>query len=494
MSKQAINIVWLKRDLRTQDHAAFAAAEQAALPYVTIFMVEPSIMAYPDTSLRHLQFQYQSVLQLNKFFAPLQKSIWVCYAEALEVFAWFNQHYAVQHVFSYQESGIQLTYTRDKAVAKLLQSHQVNWVQFQRDGIVRGIKDRTSWDKMWYTVMSQPVIKNTYVAQTWSAPSNPFELPLHLQTLWSEVNSLFQPAGESFAYQYLQSFLAKRGANYSYHISKPALSRLSCSRLSPYLAWGNISIKQVYQITSVHLRTSSSKKAFLNFLSRTKWHCHFIQKFEQDCTYETHYLNKGYEALALSNNLHYLEAWKQGKTGVPLVDACMRCLHQTGWINFRMRALLVSFLTHHLDIDFRLGAHHLAQLFLDYEPGIHYPQLQMHAGTTGVNLLRVYNPVKNALQHDADAVFTKKWVPELAHLPVPLVHHPWLMTPMDNLLYNFELGKHYPAPIVNVEGGAKANVQKIWDLRHTETTQHEMRRIIKSHTRPKKADAKRSKK
>jgi deoxyribodipyrimidine photo-lyase len=378
-------------------------------------------------------------------------------------------------------------------VAKLLQSHQVNWVQFQRDGIVRGIKDRNNWDKMWYTVMSEPCIKNTYTTQHFTA-TNPFVVPPHLHTLWSEVNPLFQPAGESFAYQYLQSFLAKRGANYSYHISKPALSRLSCSRLSPYLAWGNISIKQVYQITSLHLRTSSSKKAFLNFLSRTKWHCHFIQKFEQDCTYETHYLNKGYEALQLSNNIHYLEAWKQGKTGVPLVDACMRCLHQTGWINFRMRALLVSFLTHHLDIDFRLGAHHLAQLFLDYEPGIHYPQLQMHAGTTGVNLLRVYNPVKNALQHDADAVFTKKWVPELAHLPVPLVHHPWLMTPMDNLLYNFELGKHYPAPIVNVEGGAKANVQKIWDLRHTETTQHEMRRIIKSHTRPKKADAKRSKK
>ena len=493
MSKQAINIVWLKRDLRSSDHAAFAAAESDQLPYLTIFLLEPSIISYPDTSLRHLQFQYQSVQQLNHKFTPLNKAIWICYAEATEVFNWLCQQYQVKHVFSYQESGIQLTYTRDKAVAKLLQSHQVNWVQFQRDGIVRGIKDRSNWDKMWYTVMSEPCIKNTYTTQYFTA-TNPFVVPPHLHALWSEVNPQLQPAGDVYAYKYLQSFLCTRGANYSYHISKPELSRLSCSRLSPYLAWGNISIKQVYQITSVHLRTSSSKKAFLNFLSRIKWHCHFIQKFEQDCTYETHYLNKGYEALALSNNLHYLEAWKQGKTGVPLVDACMRCLHQTGWINFRMRALLVSFLTHHLDIDFRLGSHHLAQLFLDYEPGIHYPQLQMHAGTTGVNLLRVYNPVKNALQHDADAVFTKKWVPELAHLPVPLVHHPWLMTPMDNLLYNFELGKHYPAPIVNVEGGAKANVQKIWDLRHTETTQHEMRRIIKSHTRPKKADAKRSKK
>ena len=178
------------------------------------------------------------------------------------------------------------------------------------------------------------------------------------------------------AVRYLLSFAKDRIQNYSKYISKPSESRKSCSRLSVYLAWGNLSIRQAYQMVALQNMAQSKKSALRAFRSRLKWHCHFIQKFEQEIDYEDRCINRGYELLQRENDQTKVEAWKIGETGYPLVDACMRAVTETGYLNFRMRAMLVSFLCHHLDCDWRQGVHHLAQLWLDYEPGIHYPQFQ----------------------------------------------------------------------------------------------------------------------
>ena len=116
------------------------------------------------------------------------------------------------------------------------------------------------------------------------------------------------------------------------------------------------------------------------------------------------------------------ERWKRGETGFPFVDACMRSLISTGWINFRMRAMLVSFASYNLWIDWRQTSLYLARLFSDYEPGIHYSQVQMQSGTTGINTIRIYNPIKQGLEHDPQGKFIKKWVPELRHMTRANVH------------------------------------------------------------------------
>ncbi len=485
MCKEVINIVWLKRDLRTQNHLPLQMAENASYKYIILFLLEPSIICHHDTSIRHLQFQYQSVLSMQQKLKTAQQTIHICYAEAIEVLEKIQNQFTINALYSYMETGVQLTYNRDINVKGWCKKNNIVWQEVQRDGTIRGIRNRDGWDKQWYTQMCKPIIVNNYATNKKIAWKNEFAIEKNLLTQLQNYNTQMQPPGEDYAMRYLMSFVNDRAKNYSKHISKPALSRFSCSRLSPYLSWGNISIAQVFQTVIQYKNNGLYKFGITNFLSRLKWHCHFIQKMEQACWHETKCINKGYENLGWQRNDKYIKAWKTGLTGYPLVDACMRCLINTGWINFRMRAMLVSFFCHQLLQDWRWGAPYLAQQFLDYEPGIHYPQFQMQAGTTGINTVRMYNPVKQSEDNDADAVFIKKWVPELNEIPITLIHRPWLLTIAEQQMYNLTLGKDYPLPIIDLAEATKTAKELIWGQRKTKKVQEENTKILNKLTRRK---------
>ena len=479
--KENINIVWIKRDIRSQDHASFFEAEIDSKSYLPIYIFEPSILKHSDSSLRHQQFIYHSLLCLNKTLKQHQKQVCIFYGEAHEIFSFLIEKFNVDKVFSYQESGIEKTWIRDKKIKELLEQENIIWKEFQRDGIIRGIKNRNGWDKNWYTFVNKPVIENSYGSTSQPVINHSFCLPKKYKNELLSYLSNFQKAGESFAWKYLKSFCKDRGKNYSKHISKPTESRMSCGRLSPYLAWGNISIKQAAQYVKSHPNYNSNKRSFNGLLTRLKWHCHFMQKFENECTYETLCVNKGYETMPYESNPKHIEAWKVGKTGWPMVDACMRCLKETGWINFRMRAMLVSVFCHQLDCNWKEGVYHLANLFLDYEPGIHYTQFQMQAGTTGINTIRMYNPVKQSIDHDPDGIFIKKWINELKDIPVEFIHEPWKLTELD--LQMNDIKCEYPKPLVDLVHSGKKARTKIWSYKKNEDVKAEAKRIVKLHTR-----------
>lgn len=481
---QPVAVVWFKRDLRLQDHAPLAYAIEHDLPVIPLFVFEPSLVKHQDTSDRHLRFQYESLLAMEEKLSRYNGTLYIFHDEVINVLKELTELFPRMTLLSHLETGTKLTYDRDIKLLAYCKDKGIPWEEFPNHGVIRALKARKEWDQHWLAHMEAPQervdlekMKVVLLDDEWLETHQGAPLPAGAM----RRQTRFQRGGTHHAKDLLHSFFEERIHTYQTNMSNPLTSRDSCSRLSPYIAWGNVSIRQIYQAHQSFYQDSPFPQQMEAFVSRLWWHCHFIQKLESEPRLEFDNLNSAYDKIRTDTNPRHVKAWKQGLTGYPLIDASMRCVIHTGYLNFRMRAMLVSFLTHHLWQDWRNGVHHLAKQFLDYEPGIHYAQFQMQASTTGINTIRIYNPTKQAYEQDPQGVFIKQWLPELEEVPLSLLHEPWNMTPMEQSFYNCHIGRDYPKPIVDAKESAKAAKEALWAIKQSPEAKEESKRILATH-------------
>lgn len=449
-----IQIVWFKRDLRINDHAPLVSAAQRG-PVLPVYVIEPELLAAPDFDALHWDFVRECLVELNAGLGTLGQQLIVRVGDPVEVFDGLRRTLGVAALWSHEETGNALSYARDRRVAAWCATHGLPWHELAQHGVFRRLSSRDGWARSWERRMAEPCVA---APSGLNAPAavDSIRIPssAELGLVHFARRDAVQHGGSAHGDAALRSFFGDRGARYAREMSSPAIAARSCSRLSPHLAYGTLSLRSVVAATRAELADASAgprRQSLASFMRRLHWHCHFIQKLESEPAIETRCFNRACEQLRGPADPVRLRAWLAGETGYPFVDACMRALRAHGWINFRMRAMLVSFAAYDLWLDWRVLRDPLARNFQDYEPGIHYSQLQMQSGTTGINAPRLYNPLKQALEHDPGGEFTRRYVPELAGVPSAYLHMPWMMDAGVQARSGCVLGRDYPLRIVRHE-------------------------------------------
>ena len=453
----ALSVVWFKRDLRVHDHAALAAAA-AQGPVLCLYVVEPSVWRQPDAATQHLHFVRESLRDLDRSLQALGVRLTVVTGEVTEVLERLMLTQPFEQLHSHQETGNGVTYQRDLAVQRWCSERGVRWTEWPNFGVVRRLPSRDGWARRWEAHVHAPL---SDMPQRLEACDLPWAEPAAPDAVALELHEPDQPqrqrGGRSAGLQVLHEFLSERSAAYRGGISSPLSAPTACSRLSPYLAHGCLSLREVVQATRERLaalppEARHHRLGLEAFVSRLAWHCHFIQKLEDEPELEWRNLHRGYDGLREDSfNPAHFAALTEGRTGWPLVDACVAMLRETGWVNFRMRAMLVSVAAYPLWLHWRPVGEWLARQFLDYEPGIHWSQLQMQSGTTGINTTRVYNPIKQARDHDPQGHFVRHWLPVLKRVPDAWLFEPWRMPDAVQARCGVRVGLDWPLPVVDLE-------------------------------------------
>lgn len=473
-------LLWFKRDLRLHDHPALTRAAETG-PVLPVYLVEPDYWQLPDTSARQWRFLAESLQQVRRDLRRCGADLLVRQGDAVDWLAALCRQYRIRTLLSHEETGNLWTYARDERVRAWAREAGVDWVELPQCGVVRRLKSRDGWAAKRDARVFAPQLPAPAGLRL-PGPADPGEIPdTPALNLTDDPCPGRQRGGRAKGLSLLNSFLQVRGQHYRQGMSSPLPAAQACSRLSAHLAYGTLSIREVAQAAEARARQlEASERAWAgslkSFASRLAWRDHFMQKLEDQPALEQDCMHAAAETLRPRiPDRALLQAWTAGETGIPFLDACMRSLTATGWINFRMRAMLMSFASYHLWLDWRTTAPILARRFTDYEPGIHWPQVQMQSGTTGINQLRIYNPVKQGRDHDPQGLFIRRWVPELASVPEAWLHTPWNWPGAHALL-----DKAYPRPVLEIDTALR-HARALLAAFRKETDPAEVSRIRQRH-------------
>jgi deoxyribodipyrimidine photo-lyase len=481
------SVVWFKKDLRVHDHAALTSAVKRGR-VCCLYIIEPSLWRSPDASTQHYEFTIESLRDLYVAIKRLGGQLHVVTGEALDVLKRLHTLMPFDALYSHQETGNALSYARDIAVGQWCRQQGISWHEPIQFGVVRRLHNRNLWQAAWEEHMQQDCLpaptQIDALPLPWSEPRPPSAAQLGIDPLNPPHR---QKGGRKLGLDVLDDFLEVRSEQYRGGISSPLSAPTACSRISPYFTYGCISMREVvHAMVEVMDRESSREsrksKGLRALMSRLYWHCHFIQKLESEPELEFQNVHRGYDGLREEDwNESHFAALSEGRTGWPLVDACVLMLKDTGWINFRMRAMIVSTAAYPLWLHWREVGQWLARHFLDYEPGIHWSQMQMQAGTTGINIPRIYNPIKQARDHDPKGVFVRRWIPALRQVPDTWLFEPWHLTSEMQQQFGIKPDHRLPVPVVDLEAATRESKRRLYDRRSDADVKAGKKAIVEKH-------------
>jgi deoxyribodipyrimidine photo-lyase len=459
------DIIILNRNLRLLDNAALYYGSLKS-NFIVIYLYDVDYWKANGKSSRQLKFSNDCLEELDEDLKKLNSNVNVFNGSFYDLGKWIETNY--NNFSIHINHCTDVNYFRE-GFNNFKENFKNKITVYDDFGLQLNNFDRDTWSKNWNHIMNSDLLGVP-------KPSNNKDRLnlIGFSDFKNEISCEFsglsniQKGGTSKAKELLETFLDQRCKGYRIKMSSPSQSEESCSRLSPHFTYGSISIRQVYQQLNKMLPELNNKKDLYSFKKRLYWHCHFVQKLHTEPELEFYSMHRMCDDLRPDYDDEIIEKWIEGETGFPFLDACMKFLSENGWINFRMRAMIMSFASYNLWQPWQKTSPRLAELFTDYEPGIHISQVQMQSGVTGINLPRIYSISKQSMDQDPDAEWTKNLLPQLNNFDPKLIH-------------NAELNDSYIPQIVDLKTSAKFARDQVWGIRKSIEFKNEARKVYLKH-------------
>jgi deoxyribodipyrimidine photo-lyase len=425
----ACTLLWFRRDLRLRDHPALARAAQRG-SVVPVFILDPSLLHHPETGSARVSFMLECLRSLDRELRQHGGYLVLRYGQPEQILPELIRQTGADGVYALEDIERVYGRVRDYRINQVLEREQLRIRWFDCPGLTKDLIEYPAYRDLWFQEMRAPILP--IPKEIITPPAIQTEPIPTLKDLGLIPDGKPIPEGGSAAaYKLLKHFLNNSLTRYHWQLSYPAAD--ITSRLSPYLKFGVISVREAIQAAYQVLPSQDYRvqRSVHQFVARLRWRDGFDQRYFYLPQLELQSLYKGFDETLQEPEIfpEYYQAWCDGLTGFPLVDASARCLKATGFLNFRTRALHSSFLTNLLNIDWRFGALHYMRHLIDGETCIDHYQHQMQAGITHCvdkRWTRIYNPEQRGVDRcDPDTDFIRRWIPELKDVPQEYLGSPW---------------------------------------------------------------------
>jgi len=456
MANNESDLIVFHRNLRIHDNEALSHGSSRQ-NYKCIYVFDEAYWNGNGKSLRQIYFLKDCLRELDHSLQNKNSKLEIFIGNYTEFYKSLRNHKLTLH-FNYSTDIEYYKSQFSQFIELAKQQHEIK--VYDDFGVQRGNFNRDQWSRLWENQMNKPICPEPKVN---NVPHELSDLSTHnvdeFIKKYIDIHQPdfieIQPGGSSKARELLKTFFNQRCEGYRVKMSNPFDAKDSCSRLSPHFSFGTISIRYVYQKLRKEYFKSNFKSDLYSFKKRLYWHCHFIQKFEAEPDIEFNSMHSMCDSLRTNEDKELIEKWIKGETGYPFLDACIHHLRRYGWINFRMRAMIMSFASYNLWQPWQKTSPLLAELFVDYEPGIHISQVQMQSGVTGINLPRIYSVLKQSKDQDPEANFIKSELPELLNESNINIH-------------NATVDVNYPNKIIDLRSSSANARDKIWGIRKSD--------------------------